>query len=1209
MEDATDMHPERLRILVLEDSHTKETGLNTELQRLPFHFTVKRAVTRSGLQDELRRFQPDVILYHAWRKGMGELEALGFARRHAPDVPVIIIDGSLDERTARQCLNAGAAEILTRETLIRLGPAIRQAVSGGEGSAGAGPRRVLPENAAMLRRNERLFRSLIENSSDGIVLVDETGTVLYASPSTSRILGYDRSEYEGHDALALVHPEDRERVTAVFRDLVATPGGNAASEYRYRTADGGWRWVDAVARNLLDDPLVRGIVVNYRDTTDARDAVEALRKSNERHRAYIDQSTEGIWRIELDEPMPEGAEEPAQVDHILRYARVAECNEPMARLCGCAGVGELQGRSLRDLLDPDDDRLRDHLYAFVRGGYRLVNRESTERVRGVSRTLLHNVAGVVEQGRLVRAWGTHRDVTDQKEAEGKVTILAHALRSISEGVFISSLRRRLVFVNQALLDMYGYTQDQLIGRSVEALGAFGRNPGGGRDIYAATLDGGWKGELTHRRADGSRLVIAVSTSVVRSELGEAIALMGVVRDVTEQRRVERLQDAVYRIAQAADSTRSLNDLYAAVHAIIQEVMPANNFYLALYDEHEDLLHFPYFVDEIDVPLPPMQPGKGLTAHVLCTGRSLLCTEQVWDRLVRAGEVELVGVPSPIWLGVPLIVAHKTIGVMVVQHYSDAGAYGPVEQHMLEFVSSQVAQAVERKRREEALRESEERYRQMFEDDLTGDFISTPGGKILACNPAFASIFGFASVEEALRSDCSILHKDSSAREDIFESVRTHRRLSYHEMELRRKDGRPIYAVANLIGTFDEHDRMVSVKGYLFDNTERKRLEDQLLQSQKMEAVGQLASGIAHDFNNVMSVTLTAAQMVRTAQSLDAATRYAQMIEEATLRGSAIAKQLLQFSRAEAATLSPISLAHVVNEVKKILDHSLPKTIVVRLAINLKQGVVMGDAGQIHQLLLNLCINARDAMTSSPDREGAGTLSILLESVPGEWVARRFGAGDFGEFAALRVSDTGTGIAPDVLRRIFDPFFTTKGIGKGTGLGLSIVHGIVKSHHAHLDVETELGKGTTFTVYFPIVAQGSVTATPACAPPPRGRGETILVIEDEEVLRILMREMLVGAGYRVLEASDGEEGVAVYRERRAEVDIVISDMGLPKLSGEQVFRALLTIEPAVQVIFSTGYVRDEQRQELLDAGARRFIHKPYRVNELLAALREVLDARA
>ncbi len=1312
------------RILILEED-AEDTGvIDGALRRLPFSFHLRRAGNRSALPETLKQFTPHLVLYHRWHREMRELEALGVAQRHAPGVPFIIVDGALDERTVRQCREAGATDIITGETMLRLGPAITEALASRAVASPAAPtldadaevlrliagsvsdliavldtsgRRIYnnPSYAALfgdsqslegtdsfaeihpedrehvrevfrrtvatgfgqrteyrfllkdgsiryiesqgnvvrdaggavtrvivvarditqrreadeaLRRSEVRFRSLIENSTDAIALLDAAGVIGYTSPSTVRVLGYDPGELTGLNGLQLVHPDDRDRAIALLREVTAVPEKTLCAEYRFLHRNGTWRWIEAYWKNMLDNPHVRAVIVNYRDTTGSRRALEELRKSDERHRAFVEQSSEGIWRIELEEPMPDVCTEEERVSHILRHATVAQCNDIMARTYGFASAEEMQGRPLRDLLRPAGEFSQDQIRTFVRSGYRLVNAESTwHDTTGSIRHSLHNIVGILEQGRLVRAWGTHRDITEHKKSEGKIAILAHALRCISEGVYLIDLKERFVFVNQALLAMYGYTERDLLGHHIRILRGSRSALDLDEEMPPSAYAAGWKGELTHTRKDGSALRVSLVTSVVRGESGDIIALMGVVRDITDTKRAELLQDAVYRIAQAADAAPSLNHLYPVVHAIIQEVMPANNFYIALHDDREDLLTFPYFVDQVDVPLPPMPPGKGLTAYVLRTGKSLLCTEDVWEALVRSQEVELVGVPSPIWLGVPLTVANRTIGVMVVQHYTDAVAYGPIEQHMLEFVSSQVAKAIERKQGEAALRESEERYRQMFQDDLTGNFISTPEGRILACNPAFARIFGYGSVEEALRSDCRLLHTSMDTRGTVFDLVQQRRKLEYHEMELRTKAGSPIFVVANLIGAFDDHDRLLTIKGYLFDITERKRLGDQLLQAQKMEAVGQLASGIAHDFNNVMSVTLTAAQMIRTGSEDEATRRYANIIEETTLRGAAIAKQLLQFSRAEAARLSPISLGHVVSEVKKILDHSLPKTIVIELGMRLQQGVVMGDEGQIHQVLLNLCINARDAMTPSGEKEPKGTLSITLESAPGDDVARRFGTRGAEEYAAIRVTDTGSGIPPEVRRRIFEPFFTTKGIGKGTGLGLSIVHGIVKNHHGYIDVESTVGAGTTFSIYLPIVAQAIAAASRTAAGPSQGRGETVLIIEDEDILRMLMREMLVRAGYRILEAKDGEEGVRVFRAEHAGIAAVISDMGLPVLSGEQVFHELRAVDARVRLIFSTGYIRDEKRQELLDLGARRFIHKPYRVDEMLTALREVLDA--
>ncbi len=1058
-----------------------------------------------------------------------------------------------------------------------------------------------------LQQRERGFRSLIEHSTDAIALLDQQGKVLFASPSTERVIGYSNSEFVGMNIFEIFHPDDVPRVRGILQDLLQHPGGTAQAEVRYRHKDGSWRWLEGTGTNLLGDENVGGIVGNYRDVTERKRAIENLQKVEERYRVFVEQSSEGIWRFELDTPMLLTLSEDAQIDFFYTHAYLAQCNDAMARMYGFTKAEELSGARLGRLLVRSEPRNIAYLRSFIQNNYRLSGGESHEPdADGVMKYFLNNLVGIIEDGCLVRAWGIQRDITEEKQTESRVAVLAHALKSVTEGVNLTDLDDNILFVNKAFKRQYGYTEEELIGRPITMVRSSKNAPGMSDEIQNQTLHGGWEGEVWQRRKDGSEFLTSLSTSVVRGENGEPIAFMGVSRDITEKTRTQKLQNCLYRIAEAVDASPQLDDLYRAVHNIIGEVMPANNFYIALHNEDEDLLHFPYFVDDVDIPSPPMKPGKGVTAYVLHTGQSLLCSEEIFEELARQNKVELVGVPSPIWLGVPLIVSGKTMGVMVVQHYSDAHAYGQEELHMLEYVSSQVAKAIERKTNEVALRDSEERYRRMFEEDLTGNFISTPSGRILDCNPAFAQIFGFASVEEALQNDCRTLHKNAETRESMFELLRKHRSLNYYETELRTKDGRPIHVVANLIGSFDDEDCLISVKGYLFDNTARKRLEDQLLQSQKMEAVGQLASGIAHDFNNVMGVALTAAQMIKSQSSESPIVRYAGMIEDATMRGASIARQLLQFSRAEAVRLKPISLSQCVTELRKILDHSFPKTLAIKILIDLKHGTIMGDEGQIHQVLLNLCINARDAMTPSEDQPPQGTLSIILESATESHMRERFGESSAQSFAVVRVSDTGTGMSSEVKRRIFEPFFTTKGIGKGTGLGLSIVHGIMKSHHGFADVTSEAGKGTTFSIYFPIIANQATNGSLQSAAPSRGAGERILVIEDEEILRALVHEILSKSGYAVVEAKDGEEGLRLYRDHPDEFRMVLSDMGLPKLSGEQVFFHLRKINPNVKVVFSTGHIREEKKQELLAAGAEDFVHKPYKIDEMLTSIRKVLD---
>jgi signal transduction histidine kinase/ActR/RegA family two-component response regulator len=451
-----------------------------------------------------------------------------------------------------------------------------------------------------------------------------------------------------------------------------------------------------------------------------------------------------------------------------------------------------------------------------------------------------------------------------------------------------------------------------------------------------------------------------------------------------------------------------------------------------------------------------------------------------------------------------------------------------------------------------------------------------------------------------------LFPHAEARETYLDLVRKRRKLENHEIELRRRDGDTVHIVETVVGSFDESGELATLKGYIFDNTERKKLEEQLLHSQKMEAVGQLASGIAHDFNNVMGVVLTASHLISAKSSNADISRYAKMIEEATLRGSSIAKQLLQFSRADAVKLAPVSLTQTILDAKKFLEHSFPKTIEIDVDINVEHGLVMADAGQIHQMILNLCINARDAILERKDRSSGGKILITMKSMSGQDIEKRYGWSAGDEYIVLSVSDDGVGMPEEIRRRIFDPFFTTKGVGKGTGLGLSIVHGIAKAHKAIVDVESQTGVGSTFYVCLPAIANPEPGIPVGQVGQERGRGEKILVIEDEPLLRDLLTDFLSGAGYDVVKAADGEEGVAMYREHSDSINLVLSDIGLPKLDGEQACHEILKTNPHAKVILCTGFIEEQKKASLLERGVVDILHKPYKVAEVLSAVRSALD---
>ncbi len=513
---------------------------------------------------------------------------------------------------------------------------------------------------------------------------------------------------------------------------------------------------------------------------------------------------------------------------------------------------------------------------------------------------------------------------------------------------------------------------------------------------------------------------------------------------------------------------------------------------------------------------------------------------------------------------------------------------------------------EKKAAEEALRASEEKYRQFFDEDLAGAFIARPDGKLLACNPSFARIFGFGSVEDALRYNLVALYPKSRVFAEVRDLVHLNSKLEHHEIQLRRFDGSPVYIIQNLIGRFDPQGQLVEIKGYVFDNTRHKMLEEQLRQAQKMESIGTLAGGIAHDFNNILAIIMGHAQiLMRGEPELIKQARSVETINRAAQRGSKLVEQILTFARRNEVVFEAVNLNHVIEDLHKMLVETFPRTIDFVLKLDPALPTTIADQSQVHQAILNLCVNSRDAMPNG------GTLTIESKLVRGQFLRERHPEAHDHLYACIRVSDTGTGMPPEVLNRMFEPFFTTKEIGKGTGLGLAVVYGVTRSHKGFVEVESQVGAGTSFAVYFPIrreeieMESGSSNTVDEQTSP---KG-TILVVEDEEMLLDLVRDLLAGRGYTVLTATDGRQALDTYAQHRRDIDLVLIDLGLPKIDGWEAFQHMREINPDVKVIFASGYIDQTLRENLINGGALDLVQKPYMPDEILNRVREVLAAEA
>ena len=497
-------------------------------------------------------------------------------------------------------------------------------------------------------------------------------------------------------------------------------------------------------------------------------------------------------------------------------------------------------------------------------------------------------------------------------------------------------------------------------------------------------------------------------------------------------------------------------------------------------------------------------------------------------------------------------------------------------------------------------ETDERYRRFVTEDFTGMLVMRTDGQIVTCNPAVASIFGFDSLEEAAAANFFSFLRSRQDGIELLETVRQHGMVDRHELEMTQRNGDPVYVVARLIGNF-ENAELTELHVYLFNDTKRKRLEQQLVHAQKMEGLGTLAGGIAHDFNNILAIILGYTNKLESTRAKPSEFPGAiKVIKEAVERGASLVQQLLTSARQTEARFSSVDLNTLVRELERMLQATFPKTISFHLDLKADLPPITADKSQVHQVLLNLCVNARDAM---PD---GGTLHLVTSITPGADLTEMFSGVTADSYACVRVRDTGIGMTRQVKSHIFEPFFTTKERSKGTGLGLSVVYGVVNNHRGFVQVESEPGTGTSFIIYLPVKhATAERVGGDRTGAPRQNIPQTILLVEDEEMLRELGVSILESEGFRVLPAKDGVEAVALFEAHSDEIGLVVCDLGLPRLGGREAFLKMKESRPGVRAIVASGYLEPAIRSEMLKAGVIDTIQKPYDFNDLLAKIRSII----
>lgn len=1039
------------------------------------------------------------------------------------------------------------------------------------------------------------YRQLVEQLP-AITYVAEfgmQGTWEYVSPQVSILLGFSPSEWTSTKGLWLkqVHPQDRARVMEAEKYSV-DHGTNYDVEYRMFTRDGRLTWFRdrAIAVQEADGrTLMHGFML---DITERREAESALLKLSRQTNMILNSAGDGIFGLD-------------------RAGRLTFVNRASARMLGYEPE-EIIGRNGHNLwhhTKADGTRYDESdcpLSAVLLDGATRNGAEDVFWRKDGSSFPVEFISTAIREGEdVIGAVVTFRDITARQRAERAQRQAEERFRSIFEnaveGIYQSTPDGRFISVNPAMARMFGYASpDEMI----EAISDIGRQfylDSAHREEFKRAMERGdfVAGLETHvRRKDGTKIWISETSRAVRNVIGRVCYYEGTIEDATARKRAEAERHVSFEIIHAANATDNLDELLHRIHQALSRVLYAENCFVALYDPPTGMFSFPFFADKFDAAFPPQSMDRSCTSYVFRKGEATLIAQPLFDELVKRGEVELVGTPSPSWLGVPLRTPSATIGVLVVQHYEDANAYTHRDLEFLTSVGGQIALAIERKRAETALRQSEARLRVLVEQlpavlwttDTELRFTSSVGAGLLRLGLKPQEVVG-KSLYEYFQTD------DRS-----FMPIAAHRRaLSGESVTFHVEWGNGSYA-CHAEPLRDGNGVVVGVISMALDITDRKQLEAQLRQAQKMEAVGRLAGGIAHDFNNLLMVIQGYTELLLDRLGGEhPLRRNAEQIHDASQRAAGLTRQLLAFSRKQMLDPQVLSIRDVVSDMEKMLRRLIGEDIELVTMNAPDLWSVRADRSQVEQVLLNLAVNSRDAMPSG------GKLTIEAANVELDSSYSRHAVVEPGEYVMLAVSDTGTGMDADTQAHVFEPFFTTKEKGKGTGLGLATVYGIVKQSGGYIWVYSEVGKGATFKVYLPRVTKEAQGAVKKADVKVSKRGsETILLVEDEKGVRDLAREYLTQEGYEVLEAQNAEDALKIARTHAQAIHLLFTDVVMAGKSGRQLAEEMQKLRPGIRVLYMSGYTDEAIVHHGLLGRGMVLLQKPFTLGSLALKVRETLD---
>ena len=622
----------------------------------------------------------------------------------------------------------------------------------------------------------------------------------------------------------------------------------------------------------------------------------------------------------------------------------------------------------------------------------------------------------------------------------------------------------------------------------------------------------------------------------------------------------------------------------------------------------------YRLQDNTVVLSAQRGTEELKGPLLMPGGRLGESQYAWIRepkIIKKPKKEPIRNDNPwphgeveAWASVPILMKDQFFGNIVVAS-KNREAFSDKQIELITAFSNQIGVAIENATLFERLRRSEERYMDLFEHAPDMYHIVNHDGLIISCNHTEAERLGYRK-DELIGQPMTKLYPavyHVEARSLLHEIFAKNQEIKGLEEQMVHSNGEPIDVSVSTSLIYDESNKPILMRVVARDITEKKKMEEKILHAQRIDSIGNLAGGVAHDFNNILTSILGSTTiMKRKMKKNDPWFRFVDIIETAAKRGSSFTRQLLTFARKSNVQFRPVVLNDIIEETLNLFEHSTDKTISVKRILTNDMCLVNGDDGQMQQALLNLLINARDAMP-----EG-GTVSVQSEKINFDArVTSAIAESRTGEYVAVSVTDHGVGMERQVQQRIFEPFFTTKDQGKGTGLGLAVVYGVINAHNGFITVQSEPGIGSQFTFYLPLLKESDRSLRSLKSQKLERGHERVLVVDDEPNVAEVIGGMLTNLGYSVTIADSGKKALALYKKTHR-FDVVILDMNMPVMGGKETYAKLKAVDPDVQIVISTGY--SNKGFEFSDGGesVKGYLQKPYQLEELSRTMRDVLDKK-